>query len=234
MVSVDLVDYYAAGYVLIRADHPGWESLKENLTAEKLISLSTCICQMRFSIVWGWRSSRDGALAFGISEARVDEFLEWGQGAYQDVLEMYSLFHSVEAARKFIERFEVEKSDLHLIGVGISKDSQLSRYPDSDNDEGVERRLKQRISLETGGTALGFEVASYAYHDFNHSWLCSGLEVDMKDLFDIQTNEYGLIDSYLEAKQVSDWIAEEPGRRGEPEPYDFWLLVDYPLQSKGD
>jgi hypothetical protein len=34
-------------------------------------------------------------------------------------------------------------------------------------------------------------------------------------------------------KRVHNWIAEEDmqGTRGEPEPYDAWLLVDYPLNG---
>ncbi len=235
MVSVDLADYYAAGYVLIRANPPEWEHLKETLKSEKLISLSTCICPMRFSINWGWiPGNQDNALEFGISEDRIDKFFEWCRGDANEELIMYSLFKSAKFAQQFVERFIDDTHDLHLIGIGLQKDRRQEWVNDPERNNRLDSRIKKGVLMESGGTPLGFEVVSYAYHDFNHSWLCSGLEVDMKELFGIESNKHGLIDSYTEAKQVSDWIAEEPGRRGEPEPYDFWLLVDYPLQSAED
>ena len=67
--------------------------------------------------------------------------------------------------------------------------------------------------------------------DFGHSWLCSGLERDMHERFGIRANNKGLLDSYADAKQVYDWIADDAmqGARAEPEPYALWLLLAYPL-----
>jgi len=41
-----------------------------------------------------------------------------------------------------------------------------------------------------------------------------------------------VLDSYTDAKQINDWIAEDEGKgtRAEPEPYDFWLVLSYPLE----
>jgi hypothetical protein len=84
--------------------------------------------------------------------------------------------------------------------------------------------------LPTGGNILGFEVTSFHF-GHGHSWLCSGLERDMHELFGIRPNSYGLIDSYEEAKKAYQWIAEDKlqGTRAEPEPYYPWLIVQYPL-----
>ena len=81
---------------------------------------------------------------------------------------------------------------------------------------------------------LGFEIASFAYHDFGHSWLCSGINQDMYQLYGIHPNAYGLIDTAEDARKVYDWIAEDEmqGRRAEPEPYAYWLLVSYPLADE--
>ncbi len=97
--------------------------------------------------------------------------------------------------------------------------------------EGIAGRIKQGISVDPSGTPLGYDVVSYSYSDFAHSWLCSGLEHDMHKLFGIRTNALGLLDSFADAKQINDWIAEDEGqgRRAEPEAYDFWLLLSYPL-----
>ena len=85
--------------------------------------------------------------------------------------------------------------------------------------------------LEPNGNILGFEILSYSYSDISHSWLCSGIEKDMNELFAIHPNPYGLIDTHKEALQVYEWIAEDKlqGTRGEPEPYYPWLIVQYSI-----
>jgi hypothetical protein len=95
----------------------------------------------------------------------------------------------------------------------------------------VNYALSEGRPLPQRGNALGFEIVSYVYSGFSHSWLCGGIERDMNQLFNIRPNEYGLINSYDEAKEVYEWIAEDKlqGTRAEPEPYHPWLLVQYPL-----
>jgi hypothetical protein len=55
----------------------------------------------------------------------------------------------------------------------------------------------------------------------------------MVNLYNIRPNSSGLIDSYDDAKKVYVWIAEDhmQGHRAEPEPYDIWLLISYPLMA---
>lgn len=55
----------------------------------------------------------------------------------------------------------------------------------------------------------------------------------MNKLLGLRANARVLIDTYADAKKVNDWIAEDDGKgvRAEPEPYDFWLLVSYPLDA---
>lgn len=105
----------------------------------------------------------------------------------------------------------------------------LDEEPD---DEGIAKRVKQGIAVEPGGTPIGYDILSYGgYRDFGHSWLCSGLEKDMHELFGIRANELGLLATYDDARKVYEWIAEDEckGIRAEPEPYDMWLLLSYPL-----
>jgi hypothetical protein len=75
-------------------------------------------------------------------------------------------------------------------------------------------------------------VASYLYNILNCSWLCSGIHIEMNQLYSIRPGNYGLLQQN-EAKQVYEWITEDGywGLRGEPEPYDYWLLVDYPINE---
>jgi len=236
---IDLDAYYSGGYFLLRADKPDWYQLKTDLLPEKLISLSTCMCP-RVSVGWGWNpGDKQAALDFGIPPERLDDFIDWCGYASEKEIGVWSMFYSVDIARHFIRRFLPDKTDLKLIGVGLPKDLAANNWPRPGRDGvqrggGVKEQIQQHKPLEAGGEILGFDVVMYNYNDFGDSWLCSNLQYDMHDLFGIRPNQYGLMDSVEDARKIYDWIAEGKKlgiQRAEPEPYDFWLLVSYPLET---
>lgn len=235
METVDLGDFYSGGYFLLRAGRPDWPPpFSEFLPSGNLISLSDCICRQRLSVIWGWNpGNREAALAFGISETPLNEFIAWCGTEYRQSMDLISMFYSPEAARHFIKRFDLDTDNLFIIGAGLPKALHQAWLEEETDHEGITKRIKQAMPIELGGETLGYDVVSYSYHDFAHSWLCSGLEKDMYELFGIRTNQHGLLATSADAKQVNDWIAEdnEQGTRAEPEPYDYWLLVNYPLNE---
>ncbi len=254
---IDLSDYYSGGYFLICANKPDWpqlkhqtppdkpighyengasaeaRSLRNELLPAKLISLSRCICP-RLQVAWGWTPpDREAALQFGIAEDRFEAFVLWCENEYQLEMDYYSIFHTPAAARRFAERFMPQPSHLHLIGAGLHQSLALTQWRDPADEElyGIEQRIRQHLPLEPGGTTLGFEVASFTNSDVSHSWICSGLPEDMQQLFGIRPGQFGLIERREDAQRVYEWIVEDEqrGHRAEPEPYDYWLLVSYPL-----
>jgi hypothetical protein len=250
--QIDPRDYYCGGYFLIRANTSGYNANRP-LLPDTIISLSECIC-LKLKIGWGWiPGDKEAALAFGIPEDKFDEFKAWSGPAHDVEMGLWSVFYSPDYARRFIERFLPDAGDLYLIGIGLHKElvgafwqGQLfdvfwgqsrgvlrdqSSY-EKDYHYATERLIKRLLPLERGGKPLGYEVVSGVFYgDFGHSWLCSLIDVDMHELYGIRPNAYGLIDTYPEAKQVYEWIAEDEmqGGRSEPEPYNAWLLVSYPL-----
>lgn len=252
---IDLADYYSGGYFLIRADKPDWEQLKTDLLPEKLLSFSNCICSS-FYVWWGWHpGDRQAAVKFGIPETKLDEFVEWCGSAIGVDISHPSMFYSVDAAQRFIARFLPNTDGLYLIGAGMYKPLEATGWNLSPEQmrlkntitvnlllqteiraiEGVEDQIEQHMLLAEGGIPLGFEVVSYAYYNFSHSWICSGIYEDMYALYGIRPGQYGLIQTREDAEKVYEWIAEDDqkGHRAEPEPYDYWLLVSYPLKAEG-
>ncbi|MDX2141656.1 MAG: hypothetical protein SF123_26450 [Chloroflexota bacterium] len=233
MAALDLNNFYCGGYLLLRSDRPDWRApFGEYLSSGNLISLSSCICRHRLSVFWGWvPGDREAAIRFGISEQQMDDFLEWCTTEYETVLDVPSLFYSVDAARAFVEQFELDRDNLFIIGAALPVEHQKIWLDEEPDNEGFPKRVKQGIAVEPGGTPIGYDVVSYSYHDFSHSWLCSGLEKDMHELFGIRANALGLLATYDDARKVYKWIAEDEckGIRAEPEPYDIWLLLSYPL-----
>ena len=233
MEMIDLSQFYSGGYFLLRAGRPDWPPpFGEYLPNGNLISLSKHICEKRLSVMWGWKpNDPEAALEFGIPEVRLTEFFDWCGKDYHELMDLSSMFYSPEAARTFVKRFEVDTDNLFIIGAALPKelhDAWIHEEPDS---EGIAKQIKQGLPVDKSGELLGYDIVSYSYSDFSCSWLCSGLEKDMNALFGIQTNSKGLIDTYTDAKKMNDWIAEDEGRgiRAEPEPYDFWLLLSYPV-----
>jgi hypothetical protein len=234
--TVDLRDFYSGGYFLLRAGRPDWKApFGEFLPGGNLISLSSCICRNRLSVIWGWNpGNREAALEFGIPETRLAEFINWCGVEYLQWMDLASMFHSPQAARHFIKRFDINTDNLFIIGTALPKELHNAWIEEEADNEGIAKRVKQALPVENHGELLGYDVVSYSYKDFAHSWLCSGLEQEMNKLFGIQANTMGLIDSYADAKKVNDWIAEDEGKgmRAEPEPYDFWLLISYALENE--
>lgn len=251
---IDLADYYSGGYFLIREDNPDWyEPVKNELGVDKLLSLSTCICP-RMDVWWGYYPGNpEAATGFRIPESKLDEFAEWCSMYPQTEIASMSMFYTVDAAQRFIARFLPNTDGLYLIGVGLYKPLEAAgwnKLPSSalkfdlhvdlrlqqgePQIENVEDQITQHLPLAEGGIPLGFEVVSYAYNNFSHSWICSGIYEDMYALYGIRPGQFGLIQTREEAEKVYEWIAEDDqkGHRGEPEPYAYWLLVSYPLSTE--
>lgn len=229
----ELQDFYSGGYFLIRMGRPDWGyPFDEYLPDGNLMSLSNCICKNRLMIHWGWTpGDKEAALDFGIHEHQWDDFVDWCGTAYLEYMDVFSMFYSPDGAREFIKRFDLDTEDLFIVGAGLPQELQIN-WQNEDDENGVVKRIQQKLPLEPSDSVLGFDVISYSYTDFSTSWLCSGLERDMNDLFNIRTNEIGLLASFEDAKTIYDWIAEDEqkGTRAEPEPYDFWLLTSYPIE----
>ncbi|MEO8611023.1 MAG: hypothetical protein ABI690_24210 [Chloroflexota bacterium] len=235
-MDIDLSDYVAGGYFVVK--YSSQDFWKSNLMPERVISLSGCVSP-QLEIVWGWNTEKyqKDISDFGIPSDKFDTFAQWCR---RDPGALYSL----DIGREFVAAFLPDNGDYFLIGIALPKglvdgflinnqqtvfDTNQQVYKDAIY--GVNYVLKEHQPLPQGGTVLGFEVLSYSYGNIGCSWLCSGIEKDMHELFGIHPNLYGLIDSYTDAKKVYDWIAEDEmqGIRAEPEPYYPWLIVQYPV-----
>jgi hypothetical protein len=231
---MNLDDYCSGGYFLMRSGRPDWKSpWGAHLPEGNLISLSTCICRDRLSVSWGWTPGNlEAALRFGIVESRIEEFVTWSRDDFLKSVGYDGMFHSVDAARNFARRFEIDRRDLFIIGAALPRLLHELWTGEASDAAGIDKRIQACLVVEPGGVVLGYDIVSFRYGDFGHSWLCSGLDKDMHELYGIRANHHGLLATYEDAKQVNDWIAEDDckGQRAEPEPYDFWLLMSYPLE----
>jgi hypothetical protein len=173
--------------------------------------------------------------------------VQWENRELQAELGHPNVFYTLAAAQTIANEFLPDKSYLHILGIALPQtlvedflsDNQqttfsVEKQTYEDTLYGINAVLREAKPPEAGASVIGHEVlSSYGLGQIGHSWLCSGLERDMHDLFNIRPNPHGLIDSLADAMRVYAWIAEDEqkGHRAEPEPYYPWLLVDYPLNA---
>jgi hypothetical protein len=250
-VSIDLSEYVSGGYLIVKyGDRARYEiDQSPDLLPKWLVSLSECVAP-RLSLTWGWNpeQSRQDLLNFGVSEASFPAFRGW---SLQPDANPDGTLPTLAEARR-VAQWLTPDTEVLIIGTGLRCELvddflTFKPYPDDhpnyevfESQESVETRqsalqnhpINHRQPLAPGGAALGFEVVSY-FGGWGHSWLCSYLERSMYEWFGIRPNQYGLIDTYEQAKQVYEWIAEDrmQGARAEPEPYHPWLIVQYPVSE---
>lgn len=241
---VNLDDYYSAGYFLLR-NFERDPKFEDGLLPSRIVSLTSCGCPISrcslLKLYWGWKnepvpplpSGVEEALTFGIPPALMDAFSAWSSQALNEEAGYPGAFYTVADARRFVERFLPDRTNLYLIGGGLHREIAAGEWcRPNDLDTYIASRITQKIPLEASGQPLGYEVADFCYNDFCDSWLCTQAHQDAFEIFGIRPNAYGLIDTYEDAKKVYEWIEtpdEDGRRRGEPEPYTPWLVVSYPL-----
>lgn len=226
MSDINIDEYYSAGYFLIRKNkRPEWLDEPEGLVPNELISLEAEFCP-KFHIIWGWDSDyRTNALEFGIDEAHWDTFASWCKDEHGKAIDVWSMFRSTDAIRRFIEQFipESKREGLVIVGAGLHQSCEVD-WREPDGTEGVEIRILDHLPLEKGGHILGFEIASYAHHNFDHTWFSHGHHRGVFKELGIRPGNFGLLQTREEAVLARDYTDQHDGYI-----YAYWLLVAYPI-----
>lgn len=226
MPAVNVDDYYSAGYFLIReSKRPAWLDEPAGLVPDELISLESEFCP-KLNISWGWNPpDRTSALDFGLYESKWDEFRHWCAAVHHKEIDIWSMLYSTDAARRFIQQFisESKWEKLFLVGVGLHRACEED-WQEPDGTEGVEIRILQHLPLEKGGHPLGFDVSSYAHHNFDHTWFSHEHYRGVFRDLGIRPGRYGLLQSQEEAI-----LAQNYAEAHDKFSYQYWLLVSYPL-----
>lgn len=225
MLKISLDDYYSAGYFLIRKNQrPSWLDEPVGLVPDELISLETEFCP-KLSVGWGWVSgSKTQALQFGIDDSQWEEFKTWCGAPDKNEIEIWSMFRSTDAIRRFIDTFipKTKQDEFTIIGVGLDK-SCIDYWQEEPHDtEGVETRVLQQLPMELGGQLLGFDISSYAHHDFFHTWFSHGHHRGVFNELGIRPGKFGLLQTREEAILARDYADSHDGFF-----YEYWLLVEY-------
>lgn len=145
-------------------------------------------------------------------------------------------------ANKHIDKFINDKKQEQIVQEAISRmlkehpeyiaitEERYNKYlPDEDTFE-IEKdnfltMLLRYEPIDPNGTPIGFEVIGYEVCGSFHSYICNGLEKDLKNELDVKFNENGLIDLLEDADRATDYIEE--GEMGEPVDWYPCIIIKY-------
>jgi hypothetical protein len=226
MSDIRLDEYYSAGYILIqKSPRPNWLDEPEGLVPHEMISLESNLAP-KFHLSWGWQmEDRTPALRFGIDGTKWVEFEKWCADHLGKDIDIWSMFHSSDSIRSFITQFILpsHRERLVIVGAGLHQSCE-SDWQDPYETEGVEIQLLKHLPLEKSGQILGFDVASYAHHDFDHTWFSHLHHRGVFQELGIRPGQYGLLQSREEAIAARNYTDAHDGYS-----YEYWLLVEYPF-----
>jgi len=237
--QVDLTDFIAGGWFVARAvKRPEYSS--PELMPEKIISASESVGRI-LQAYWGMAidRNRQKLLDFGIGEDRHPDFAAWSRTNTD--LGHPNTFYKLSKARQFVERFMKGSEEVLILGVALHKDLVPNFLEESKqvvydpvretyvhSDYATPRVLKLN-DHPIPGDILGFELLGYEAGFW--SWLRNSMEKYAHTDLGITPNQYGLIDSYEDAKRIHEWIDAEGSAHAEPIPYKPWLVISYPPVS---
>ncbi len=222
-------DYAAAGYFLTRpAPAPGYEP--GGLLPATVRTLSSCLASIGFEYWWNSENAAE-AVEFGVPPERIDSLVEWYLPRFDDALGAPNVAFGTSVISDFVDAFVPNPEGLIILGCALAEpdaDNILVNHaaPEGHGEYGIYQLLKRGQSIEPGGTTLGFEPLCYEY-GLEHSWLCNQLQGEAHTRLGITPDpQTGLLDTYEEAKAITDWISR--GEVGaEPGLWLPWMIVEY-------
>lgn len=122
----------------------------------------------------------------------------------QQKIDFDSRFQHYQDALAFYENYLYQLENIKIVALAVEEkntDSLLNELADSTHAF----LLSEDNTIE--GEFIGYDILGYEF-DFCHSYLCNGLDKEISQLFDLKTNELGIIqNSYTEVEAFAQHIS---------------------------
>ncbi|WP_052169425.1 hypothetical protein [Exiguobacterium sp. s168] len=209
------MNYISGGYYLVELkERPSY--IEKKIMPDKVLSLSSCICNIHPSIDVFWGDSNVNKLQYmddwNLSTLDYKELENWIEKNFKKNVFLYpQVFSSVKLAKEIKKKF-FDFDNIYIIGIALPEQyvNDFVNFENSLNKieldrYGVESLLlkKDRINLENT-EFLGYEILGFEPGMF-HSYLCNGLEKDFNHNFDFSPNKYGFIKTIEESIKYCEY-----------------------------
>jgi hypothetical protein len=233
-------DFVSAGFFVSKRV-PRQAYMSSALLPEKLISASHCIGNFipdLWAIEWvneSQESRAENAEAFGIDSTKLKEVINWVTPRFGDEIGWPNICFNLAIAKEIKTLFVPEMVDSVIIELALHRKfidafcaeaepakSQADYAP--VGKQGVYEAILKGRTIMPGGMQLGFEPLVFD-GALSCSWLCNGLEKDIKERFGISPNKYGFIELFEDACKSIEYISREDVG-AEPGLWLPWLLIE--------
>lgn len=207
--------------------------MDKELVPEKIVSISQCICDVVPGI-WGlsWVKDREKDIdrimdVFEMSYAEFLKLEEWVTEKFDEGKYGWQHgFSELNFAKEFAEIFLTRVKEYWIFSIGLSQ-SEVKLFLEEEAPQGnigntLIYNMLCKGKLLDMSNLMGFDILGYDMGGF-HSYLCNGLEKDLKEKFNITPNKYGLYDNYELLLKGAEYIStDEVG--AEPALWQPWAI----------
>jgi hypothetical protein len=209
----DMTDeYILGGYFIVKAASRG-ASMNPLLLPEKIVTVSDCICDIlpgTWALSWVTKHTAEQKLKKHFFKGDFELLENWLTDLFdKGIYGWQGEFNSLDAAREFCERFLISKEDIYLLGIGLTVDDAAilieEEMPNGKTLKSMICKVLSKKETMLSENLLGFDVLGYEFDSF-HSYICNGLESDFYKRYGYEPNNYGLYDTFTEAKKSADYV----------------------------
>lgn len=237
--------FTSAGFLVTRrVERPDY--LSPDLLPEKIISASSCICSFipdTWAIEWTGdtgESREEEASIFGLESSQLEKVIEWVNPLLNKDIGWPNVCFRLDTAREIKRLFLPSLDDVVIIELALpdslvdsfkeeAKPSAQDKFAGIFGRQGVYEAVLKGQRASSAGRTLGFEPLVYD-GALSCSWLCNGLEKEVRENLGIYPNKQGLIKAFKDAQRCVDYISkEEVG--AEPGLWLPWLLIEHPAKA---
>lgn len=225
--------FLSVGFYLIEETERA-EYMSKEIVPQKLISLSSCICE-KFPDYWAYQGDKNAikdaeriSLKYGIDKEIMTKLAEEIYQKSEKSIGWPNVFYDKETAIEFYRKFFTKIPNVKLIEVGIEEKYSQKLTKEAQNDGfGLIKKLIKKSEILKNGKILGYDAVGYEY-GFSCSFLCNELEKDYKEKFNIMLNEMGLFGNYEEAETAVEYnLRDDVG--AEPILWLPWIVIEHEL-----
>lgn len=185
-----------------------------NLKCKQILTTTDCICNIHPSLLGSFwvnheRQQPEYKKSLGLSDEKFGELKETvSQLYYKHELCVDGRFAKLSDALWFCDKYLYNLSDIKVISIsleGIFKNAFIE-------DVGENLNMCLLTKQEFNGDFLGYDILGWDWSGF-HSYLCNGLHKDISNKYNLEINDFGLIQNpYSQVKEFAEYIED----KGEP------------------
>jgi len=216
--------------------------MHKDLLPPMLWSASTHICKsLPDAWVFTWTADKHSVTeretyrnSLNLSQNKFLEMQTWFDALLNEDLFGYpNVFFDLEYARLAYHRF-FQIPNVKLLSIALSEifvDDFIEEFTPGPGigENGVRKKLRQKVALEEDGQFLGYEILGHDYANFC-SFLCNSLEKEYQTGLGIAFNEFGLIQTYGDALKAAEYTMR-PDVGAEPLSWHPWRVSKYTLDK---